>query len=52
VRTVYDTKPPSVVYRLSQLGESLVEPITAIRRWADTHDTDIARARRANEATP
>ena len=49
VRTVYDTKPPSVDYRLTKLGESLVEPISAIRRWADTHFTEIAGARRANE---
>jgi DNA-binding HxlR family transcriptional regulator len=50
-RTVYDTKPPSVEYRLSQLGQTLTEPIAAIRTWADTHFAQVAGARRANEAT-
>jgi DNA-binding HxlR family transcriptional regulator len=45
VRTVHDTKPPSVDYRLTELGRCLSEPITAVRAWADTHFTEIARAR-------
>jgi DNA-binding HxlR family transcriptional regulator len=51
VRTVYDTKPPSVEYRLSRLGQSLAEPIAAVRSWADTHFAEIAGARTASEAT-
>jgi DNA-binding HxlR family transcriptional regulator len=47
IRTVYDTKPPSVDYRLSELGSSLSEPIAAIRAWADTHFIEVARARDA-----
>jgi DNA-binding HxlR family transcriptional regulator len=46
-RTVYDTKPPSVDYRLTELGACLSGPIGAIRSWADSHFDDIARARRA-----
>jgi DNA-binding HxlR family transcriptional regulator len=45
VRTVYDTKPPSVDYRLTELGATLTEPISAIRRWADAHFEAIAIAR-------
>jgi DNA-binding HxlR family transcriptional regulator len=48
IRTVYDTKPPSVDYRLSELGASLTEPISAIRRWADTHFLEITQARQSN----
>jgi DNA-binding HxlR family transcriptional regulator len=51
IRTVYDTKPPSVDYRLSKLGDTLTEPIAAIRRWADTHFPQIAVARHTNEAS-
>jgi DNA-binding HxlR family transcriptional regulator len=51
VRTVYDTKPPSVEYHLSELGSTLVEPIAAIRGWADTHFAEISRARRASDRT-
>jgi DNA-binding HxlR family transcriptional regulator len=50
VRTVYDTKPPSVDYRLSELGESLTQPIAAIREWTNTHYADIVRAREASQA--
>jgi DNA-binding HxlR family transcriptional regulator len=52
VRTVYDTKPPSVEYRLSRLGQSLAEPIAAIRSWADTHFAEIVGARTPGQATP
>jgi DNA-binding HxlR family transcriptional regulator len=50
-RTVYDTKPPSVDYRLTELGVSLTEPICAIRHWADTHYEAIAEARTTTSAT-
>jgi DNA-binding HxlR family transcriptional regulator len=45
LRTVYDTKPPSVDYRLTKLGDSLATPIGAIRQWADSNFNAIARAR-------
>jgi DNA-binding HxlR family transcriptional regulator len=51
VRTVYDTKPPSVEYRLSRLGRCLAEPIAAVRNWADSHFAEIAGASRTNQAT-
>jgi DNA-binding HxlR family transcriptional regulator len=49
IRTVYDTKPPSVDYRLSKLGDTLTDPIAAIRQWADTHFDEIIVARRTNQ---
>jgi DNA-binding HxlR family transcriptional regulator len=48
-RNVYDTKPPTVDYRLTELGTCLSGPIGAIRAWADSHFEEIARARRASE---
>jgi DNA-binding HxlR family transcriptional regulator len=49
LRTVYDTKPPSVDYRLTQLGASLATPIAAIRQWAETNFDAVDRARRQSD---
>ena len=48
-RTVHATVPPRVDYALTPLGESVLEPITALTRWAQEHGTDIAEARRKYE---
>ena len=49
-RTVYPTKPPSVEYRLSDLGESLLVPLAKLIAWAeDSHET-IANARARYDA--
>lgn len=46
-RRVFPTAPPSVEYRLSPLGESLLEPLAALVAWADgTHD-QVRQARAA-----
>ncbi|WP_116131646.1 helix-turn-helix domain-containing protein [Tropicimonas sp. IMCC34043] len=38
-RTVFPTKPPSVEYSLTPLGQSLLEPIAQLVAWAeDSHD--------------
>ena len=44
-RTVHATVPPRVDYALTPLGESVLEPIMALTRWAAEHGTDIASAR-------
>jgi DNA-binding HxlR family transcriptional regulator len=36
-RTVEPTVPPRVTYALTELGESLVEPVEALGRWAIAH---------------
>ncbi len=36
-RRVIPTTPPSTEYRLTELGDSLREPLTAICRWAEGH---------------
>ncbi|MFI6938616.1 winged helix-turn-helix transcriptional regulator [Streptomyces sp. NPDC050418] len=44
-RTVHPTIPPRVEYDLTALGRSLAEPITALRRWTETHINEIEEAR-------
>lgn len=44
-RTVFPTQPPSVEYRLTPLGQSLLEPVGALVRWAETHYARILTAR-------
>ena len=43
------TVPPRVDYALTPLGESVLEPLTALMCWAQQHGTDIAEARRRYE---
>lgn len=44
-REVFPTKPPSVEYRLTELGTSLLEPLDALVTWAETHLPRITKAR-------
>ena len=44
-RHVYPTVPPSVEYRLTPLGQSLLEPLSHLIRWADVHHAAIRSAR-------
>nr|WP_239147492.1 helix-turn-helix domain-containing protein [Actinoplanes tereljensis] len=44
-RTVHPTVPPSVEYRLTPLGESLLEPLSALADWAVRHQPEIDRNR-------
>jgi DNA-binding HxlR family transcriptional regulator len=45
-RHVFPTKPPSVEYRLSSVGSSLLEPLAALVSWAERNQTSIERMRR------
>lgn len=49
-RTVFPTKPPSVEYRLTPLGETILEPLAVLVRWADRSHAAIRSARRAFDA--
>lgn len=40
-RRVVDTAPPSVFYRLTDLGLSLEVPLAALREWAEVHMPDV-----------
>jgi DNA-binding HxlR family transcriptional regulator len=44
-RHVFPTQPPSVEYRLTVMGQSLLEPLAALVRWADTYYGAIRGAR-------
>ncbi|MEO3387529.1 helix-turn-helix domain-containing protein [Mesorhizobium sp. CAU 1741] len=46
-RAVYPTKPPSVEYRLTPLGETILEPLAVLIRWADLSHAAIRTARSA-----
>ncbi|POH33461.1 MULTISPECIES: helix-turn-helix domain-containing protein [Sinorhizobium] len=46
-RTVFPTKPPSVEYRLTPLGETILEPLAVVVRWADRSHAEIEKARSA-----
>jgi len=49
-RRVYPTLPPSVDYRLTDLGRSLTEPLGALIRWAEAQAEAIAAARQDFDA--
>lgn len=44
-REVFPTVPPTVEYRLTLLGTSLLGPIDAVATWALEHSGEIAAAR-------
>ena len=44
-RKVYPETPPRVEYALTRLGDTLLEPITALAEWAADHRTSIQDAR-------
>lgn len=44
-RRVYPTKPPSVEYRLSPLGRSLLEPLGALVAWSERTRDEVLAAR-------
>ena len=49
-RRVYPTVPPSVDYRLTDLGRSLIEPLAGLIRWAEAQAEAIAGARQEFDA--
>jgi DNA-binding HxlR family transcriptional regulator len=51
-RHVFPTKPPSVEYRLTPLGQSLLEPMAGLIDWADRRYSDIHAARARFDGTP
>jgi len=49
-RRVYPTAPPSVDYRLTDIGRSLLEPLAGLIRWAEERAEAIAAARQNFDA--
>lgn len=44
-RAVFPTKPPSVEYRLTALGETILEPLACLVQWANRSHSEIRSAR-------
>ena len=43
-RVVYPVVPPAVEYSLTPLGQTLIEPVEALRIWAYAHLQEVAQA--------
>ncbi|MEU3017734.1 MULTISPECIES: helix-turn-helix domain-containing protein [unclassified Nocardiopsis] len=48
-RTAHPTVPPRVDYSLTALGHTLLEPLTALDRWAQEHRQDVRAARERHD---
>jgi DNA-binding HxlR family transcriptional regulator len=46
-RTVHPTNPPQVEYALTNLGRTLLEPVSVLAMWAQGHRAEVQRARAA-----
>jgi DNA-binding HxlR family transcriptional regulator len=46
-RTVFATKPPSVEYQLTPLGETILDPLAILVQWANRSQAEIRAARQA-----
>jgi DNA-binding HxlR family transcriptional regulator len=51
LRRVFATKPPSVEYRLTELGCTIFEPLTALVRWVERSHGAIHAARQHYDAS-
>ncbi len=49
-RTVYAEVPPRVEYALTPLGRTLIEPLAALRNWAETHIDTVLTAQTEYDA--
>ncbi|GAA4577577.1 winged helix-turn-helix transcriptional regulator [Planotetraspora kaengkrachanensis] len=48
-RTVHASVPPRVDYELTELGRTLLGPLTALDEWATAHRDDIRAARERHD---
>jgi DNA-binding HxlR family transcriptional regulator len=49
-REVFAEIPPRVVYTLTPMGASLIEPISVLTDWAETHMPSITKAQAQYDA--
>ena len=47
-RQVYPIVPPKVEYTLTPLGQTLIEPLRTVCKWAEEHLQDLEQARARN----
>lgn len=50
-RHVFATTPPGVEYRLSPLGQSVLDPLAALVAWAEARHDDVRDARHRFDST-
>ncbi|MET0747574.1 MAG: helix-turn-helix domain-containing protein [Rhizobium sp.] len=50
-REVFPTKPPSVEYRMTELGRSLYQPLAQLLNWAEANHEAVRAARRRFDET-
>lgn len=50
-RVVFDTKPPSVEYALTEMGRSLMGPLMGLVEWAEVNMAPIQEAQNAYDGT-
>lgn len=43
-RTVFPTQPPTVEYALTEIGRTLLVPLSALCEWAEDHMDEVAIA--------
>jgi DNA-binding HxlR family transcriptional regulator len=48
-RTLYPEIPPRTEYRLTELGQALIEPLAALRGWAEGNIEAILESRSAHD---
>ncbi|MFE1166517.1 winged helix-turn-helix transcriptional regulator [Nocardiopsis sp. NPDC058789] len=48
-RTAHATVPPRVDYELTDLGHTLLAPLTALDRWAQEHREEVRAARERHD---
>ncbi len=51
-RMVYPVIPPMVEYSLTPLGETLIEPLSQLCKWAETHIPEVEIARHKYDRGP
>ncbi|MCL4166986.1 UNVERIFIED_CONTAM: hypothetical protein GTU68_050233 [Idotea baltica] len=44
-KVLVEMRPPRVEYSLTDLGQTITEPLEAIRHWTEQHLPDVRRAR-------
>lgn len=50
-RTIYPVVPPRVDYALTPLGETLMQPLSALYRWIERHPKKIQQTHRESQKT-
>lgn len=50
-RTLYPTIPPRVEYQLTELGQTLIEPLRQLGEWSETNLPSIEQARERFDAS-